>query len=279
MQKIIRAALFAKDAKTSLILAIAVLGFVVLGCSGSGEKSKNLPLTSAYHGSWSTNDGTTLKITSDGIGDYKSGGTSVQGAAAELDETGKILKLSFLGMAVKEFKIDQEPKNGAMKLDGVLYYTDEGRKGATTDNPSDDPAGDPAQGQGAPNMPSDVSRDELVQETMLRFNEAVQSEDFSNFLDEYCSAAYREKFTAADLKKKFTTFINEKDPIDEVFSSISEMDPAYSPAPKIVDSGNVKVLTLSGTFSTFPSPTKFELDYEPEGNTWKVRGVNIKIGK
>lgn len=281
MRKFFTMALFGTNAKTTLVLISAVLVFVALGCSGKkGEKV----VSSDYTGNWTTNSGITLNISSDGSVQYRNGASKLDGGKAYVDETGKTLRLDFVGlMTFKEFTIDQAPQNGMMKLDGEIYYTDEGKAKSTAPPPVDVSGQTDAStvigDASAPTVPSADQNSQLVADTLAKFNEAIQDEDFSTFREENCSAAYKEKFSAADLKKTFSAFIQEKDAIDEILTSTQEMDPNYTQPAKIENSGSTKVLNLTGTFSTYPSNTKFELLFEPEGKQWKVRGVDIKIGK
>ncbi len=276
MKKILNSVFYGKDAKTILVLALAVLAFAALGCSGSGSSSKNKPVPSSYYGGWSTNDGTTLQITSDGIGHYKSGGTSIDGAAAELDETGKVLKLSFVGIPVKEFQVDQEPKNGSMKLDGVLYYTNERAKNSGKDdtNSSDD---DKSTGD-SKGVPSDSQLKDMSAEVMAAFANAVETEDFDDFRNEVGSPQFKEQFSNEDMKKQFHEFLAKKAVFNLIFAGIEDLTPTFTSAPAITEKGKFKLMDVSGTYPTKPA-TKFQLQFIKDTGDWKILGLDIEVEK
>jgi len=260
--------IYGKDAKISMVLALAALAFVVLGCGGGG-KTTSKPLPATYFGSWSASDGSTLTLTSNGTGSYKSGGTTIDGAAAELDETGKTLKLSFLGVAVKEFKIDKEPSGGSMKLDGIVYQTAGGDKG--TPSPNDSPVA-----SDDPDMPSSTELNDMVKTTILDFNSAIQQEDFTDFRNNV-SKDFKNQFTADKMKQAFDQFVKNKDEAGPIFSSVSTKTPNYSPAPNITKEKGHKLLNLKGTYDTSDT-TKFDLQYVLEDGDWKLLKIRVEVG-
>ena len=259
--------IFGKRTGFTFFFALAALAFVVLGCSG-GSKGNFKPVSSAFYGSWATNDGTTLRITSDGSAFYKSGGTTLDNGAAEFDETTKTLKLSLLGISFKEFKVDQMPSGGKMKLDGVLYQTNEKGIG---DSPT------PVTGrEDDPDMPSRSEIDATVNSTMKDFTEAVEKGDFADFRNSDCSKDFKNGVSAERFNTIFTDFIRQKKDLVPILSSAADMTPDYSPAPNMSEEKGVKLLNLKGSYAT-SQKTSFELQYISEDNDWKLYMIRVRV--
>ncbi len=265
--------IFGKDSSWTLFLALAALMFVVLACSGSKGDFK--PVPTAFHGNWTSSDGSvTLNISADGTVVYRAGGTKIDNGAAELDENAKVLKLSLFGVSLKEFKIDQMPSNGSMKLDGVVYRTagstsngDNGNKGpGDTDDPD---------------MPSTSDLNDMVKDTLLAYNDGVQEEDFTEFRNN-ASQTFKDQLSAEKLKESFKEHIRLKKQIDPILSSISDKTPEYSPAPNVTSvntakQGTVKLLNVDGSYNT-SDKTKFYLQYMQENGEWKLLKIRVVIG-
>ncbi len=254
-----------KNTGFAFFFALAALAFVVLGCSGSKGNFK--PVPAAFQGSWTGSDGTTLNISSDSTAVYRSGATKIDNGAAELDEDAKILKLSLLGVSLKEYKVDQMPAGGKMKLDGVVYQTG-GGKGTGDDDPSgrtDDS-----------DMPSDAEQDALVGGTMEDFTDGVDKGDFTEFRSDNCSNAFKTSVSAERFNGLFATFIKQKKALVPILRLTADMTPEFSPEPNITDNDDVKLLNLNGSYNTTPKTT-FELKYVKEGGDWKVFGIKIRV--
>lgn len=100
--------------KFTLATVAGIFLCLVLACGGGD------PLPPKYHGSWTGSDGTTIVIEPDGKASFKSGGKSVDGGGAELDESAKTLKISLFGIS-QTWKIDREPEGEEMTLDGKVF--------------------------------------------------------------------------------------------------------------------------------------------------------------
>lgn len=119
-------------------------------------------------------------------------------------------------------------------------------------------------------MPSDKELQEMVKETLLEFNDAVQSDDFTNFHEKIC-APWKEQATPEDLRATFKEFIDE----DINIASISSKDAQFSPAPEVGREVGYKTLKIKGHYSTRPNLTKFELNYIPQGKEWKLSKIIV----
>jgi hypothetical protein len=102
-----------KNAKTLFVVG-AIFVALVLGCGGGK------PVPSQYQGTWQGTDGTTIYMYSDGKAGFEMKGKNVEGGGAELDESAKTLKISLMGIG-HTWKIDSEPEDGEMVLDGVRF--------------------------------------------------------------------------------------------------------------------------------------------------------------
>jgi hypothetical protein len=112
-----------------LALCLFVFGALVLGCGSSAPKK---PIPATYLGTWTGQDGTTLTIRNNNTGDYKSGGTKVDGAAVEVDEAAKTINFTMVGMDVGKYTIDSPPAGGQMKLSGQTFKGGSGGTGGST---------------------------------------------------------------------------------------------------------------------------------------------------
>jgi len=119
-------------------------------------------------------------------------------------------------------------------------------------------------------MPSDDELQAKVKETLLEFNDAVQSDDFTNFYAVICEP-WQKQLTPEKLRDSFKAFI-EKD-ID--ISPISSLDAQFSPTPEIGREVGYKTLKIKGHYPTRPNLTKFEINYIPEGKEWKLSKIIV----
>jgi hypothetical protein len=102
-----------KNATTLTVLAITFL-FLVLACGGGD------PAPPEYQGNWTGSDGSTIYMQNDGKAGFKFNSKSVDGGGATFDEAEKTLTISLFGIS-HTWKIDKEPKDGEMTLDGIVY--------------------------------------------------------------------------------------------------------------------------------------------------------------
>ena len=119
-------------------------------------------------------------------------------------------------------------------------------------------------------MPSDEELQEKVKETLLDFNDAVQSDDFTSFYGKICDP-WQKQVTPESLRETFKPFIEKK--ID--ISTISSLDATFSPEPEISREVGYKALKIKGQYPTKPNLTKFEINYIPEGKEWKLSKIIV----
>ncbi|MFV0388305.1 MAG: hypothetical protein ACK5NT_06095 [Pyrinomonadaceae bacterium] len=120
-------------------------------------------------------------------------------------------------------------------------------------------------------VPSDERATEIATKTLLAFNSAVKSGDFTNFYNEQVSSFWKKQTTPQTFNEGFAEFITKNVDI----GSIEGKEPTFSPPPKIVTRNGVKVLMLYGKYKTFPRPVNFQLEYIFDGDAWKL--ITIKV--
>lgn len=125
---------------------------------------------------------------------------------------------------------------------------------------------DASTGQG----PTDIQAQELARTTVLDFNRAIQSGDFTDF-HKTLSKPFQKQASVAKLEDAFKEFVEQK--ID--LSEIRTMPAYFGPAPSVETISGVKHLLLKGAYSTSSRPTRFDLKYIPEGKDWKLISIEI----
>lgn len=238
------------NASINFIIAISMLVLVGLACRGSGK-----PAPAEYVGFWTGANGATISIRADGTGDYESGGavnTTVSGGTVDINDGEKTLSIKFAGMG-PTFKIDKAPDGNQMTLSGVVYK----RRGVAA----------------ALEMPSEPELQDLVKATMLDFNDAVQSGDFTSF-HKKAAKKWQEQNTAEEMKDAFKEFVDNKENFN--LKGVSEMKPTFEPAPTFEPLAGEKALSLSGWYATTPKKLKFELKYLREDSSWRLASIRIR---
>ena len=283
MRDFLHKTIFGKDVQSGAFFTVGLLIFVGLGCFGSGRSGSSAPVPEAYFGSWTGQDGSTLTIRGDGKGDYKSGGTTVDGGTVEINDAKKELSITFFGIGPM-MKIDSPPSGDQMTLGGVVYRKNGGSSTTSTDTKKTvtetlPKASPETKTEKKPYEKADASRgeipegdelQEMVQITLVEFNDAIQADDFTDFF-QTISKLWQRQSSPAKLKSTFQTFIDRKIDIGEVRT----MGADFTSKPRVDDSKGFKELILEGEYDTSPNPTKFELKYTPEGKNWKLTGIMV----
>ena len=119
-------------------------------------------------------------------------------------------------------------------------------------------------------IPRDDELQEMVKTTLLDFNGAVKSGDFTTFYGNI-SKLWQRQTSPVKLEDTFKVFIDGKND----FSAIRSKQAEFSSNPKVDDSKGFKELVLEGKYDTSPLPTKFTLKYTPESKNWKLTGIIV----
>lgn len=130
---------------------------------------------------------------------------------------------------------------------------------------SDSPRGD---------VPSEREMEELTQETLGDFNDAVQQGDFTDFHDKV-SSVWKSTSSPEKFNEGFKQFIEKKVDI----SKIKGKEATFDPQPTVSTKGKYKVLSASGKYDTSPLPVRFETEYIKEGGTWKLISIRVDTRK
>lgn len=261
-----------KNNKKTLIsgaIALFVVAIFVLGCNLGGSSA---PAPAEYVGSWTGADGSTLTIRADGSGDLKSGGSEVTNGSVEIKD-GK-LSVKFVGMG-KTMSIDDPPKNGKMKLDGIVFSQNGSSQTDESDTNDKDKSKSSTKADASKKeVPSEAEAQEMARATLLEFNKAIKNEDFTDFYDTI-SKTWQKEITPEKFKEAFSSFIKKEVDI----SGISSEDASFISPPAVSKEQGFDTLTLDGEYDTKPSKTKFELKYIPEGDEWKLSRIRVVLGK
>lgn len=124
--------------------------------------------------------------------------------------------------------------------------------------------------------PGDEEMHQIVEQTLLDFNQALQTEDFTAFRANV-SKPFRDQYTEEKFREGFATFINKKDAMNKVLTSITGMEPEYTSGPEVVRQAGTKVLKAAGSYQTFPG-MKFDLSFIPEKTEWKLLKIEVRVG-
>lgn len=118
-------------------------------------------------------------------------------------------------------------------------------------------------------MPTDTELKELVRDSLLAVNNAVQEESFDDFYPEIATL-WQDQTTPEKLQENFQSFIDKK--ID--IGAIAKAKPTFEGQPAINSDG---VLVVKGTYPTKPSKFSFQLKYIYEDTEWKLLGIHIDL--
>ena len=138
--------------------------------------------------------------------------------------------------------------------------------GSTTEGTKPVKKADASKGE----IPEGAALDSLVKETLLDFNDALQREDFTDFHGKI-SSLWAKQITPRQMKKTFQALIDGEMDI----SVIEGMKPDYTSTPSVDNSERLPQLKIKGEFSTSPITTTFDLTYIPDGDEWKLFGIEI----
>jgi len=121
-------------------------------------------------------------------------------------------------------------------------------------------------------VPSEAELKKLTDKTLLSFNSAVLSQDFTAF---YQSTAkvWQGQTTPDKLKAAFKSFIDKKFDIGSV---VKKVKPTFEPAPAINSDG---LLVVEGSYPIKPDKLAFALQYLNEDGAWKLLSINVQANK
>ncbi len=122
-------------------------------------------------------------------------------------------------------------------------------------------------------IPSDDELQDMSKKTLLEWNDAIQSADFTDF-HRSISKFWAKQTNPDKMKSSFQNLIDGGADISEIKS----MKADFKRAGEIEREGSLKKLMIEGSYDTSGIKTDFELQYIPEGKEWKLFGIRVYTG-
>jgi hypothetical protein len=119
-------------------------------------------------------------------------------------------------------------------------------------------------------IPSDAEMQDMIKTTLLDFNSAVQSEDFTAFHAK-SSKALQKTANPAKMKQTFQLFIDGEMDI----SSISSMTTTITTPAKLESRSGYNIISVAGKYPTYGVETTYDLQYVGEGKDWKLLLIKV----
>ena len=126
-----------------------------------------------------------------------------------------------------------------------------------------------AQPASAQRPPGPVALEALVKSTLLSFNDANVTGNYTVFHAKL-APPFREQFSPERLKAAFQSFSQQN--ID--FDIIAALKPILTEEPRIDGRG---ALLVRGHFETSPNRVTFTLDYLQSEGDWKLINIHVKV--
>lgn len=122
--------------------------------------------------------------------------------------------------------------------------------------------------ENAEKMPTKKELKKLVLDSLLLFNDAIQTESFEDFYN-HTGKVWQKEVTPEKLLEAFQSFVDQKADI----SPIAELEPAFEGTPAINEDG---FLAIKGSYPTKPSKVSFDLKYVDEDGSWKLVAIHVQ---
>ena len=117
-------------------------------------------------------------------------------------------------------------------------------------------------------VPPEEEVKKLVLDTLLLFNDAVQTESFKAFHAKL-GPAWKKDTTPRQLMDIFQVFVDKE--ID--FAEIADADPTFDDSPALDENG---WLVAKGKYALEGRDVLFELKYENDQGSWKLVSINVQ---
>ncbi len=111
----------------------------------------------------------------------------------------------------------------------------------------------------------------LVKDSLLIFNSAIQTKDFSAFFNSL-PKSWQDKLSKRQMDALFQPFIDKRVDI----SSIKDVDPVFDSEPHIDAEGR---LLAHGFYPASPAQVRFDLTYTYDLPTWKLSGIQVSLAR
>jgi hypothetical protein len=117
-------------------------------------------------------------------------------------------------------------------------------------------------------VPANKELKTLALESLLLFNDAIQTKSFGDFYA-HISKLWQKQVTPEELLGIFKSFVDQKVNI----APIAKLEPAFEGLPAVNEEG---LLVVKGSYPAEPK-VSFELKYVYEGEGWKLFGINVHV--
>lgn len=140
-----------------------------------------------------------------------------------------------------------------------------------TESPGDIAVAAGPGGGGDSGVPGGDDLQDLVNESLMRFNEALQIEFFGAFYSEV-SEAWQQQTSPAQLQNAFRTFVEN----DISFASLRGLRATFRPEPYVDEYG---ILHVGGFYRAGMGRVFFQFKYIQESGEWRLFGMNIDLSR
>lgn len=119
--------------------------------------------------------------------------------------------------------------------------------------------------------------DDLVKGTLDDFKDALEEQDFSDFLEK-TSKPFKSTYSNSKMKSTFKGFLDKRKIIIPLMETIRDKTPDYATEPEVrTEKGVDDVLVTKGSFDTSPNELFFENKYIQEDGEWKLITIQIEF--
>ncbi|WP_333379178.1 hypothetical protein [Microcoleus sp. B4-D4] len=122
-------------------------------------------------------------------------------------------------------------------------------------------------------VPSTAELTKLTKETLLAWNEAVQTKNFTEF-HSTISKRWQKEVTVEEFAAIFKSFTDLDTKGTNIGPFVNKMEPVFTPAPAIDSDG---VLVIKGYYPTTPTRINFTVGYLPEADAWKLAQISLNL--
>lgn len=125
-------------------------------------------------------------------------------------------------------------------------------------------------------LPPDAIVEDLVLETMKKFRDGVQSEDFSELYND-ASTDFQGTYTLSQVNSSFKTYTDKKKFVVPILDKVQSMSAEFDRKPSLRSEKGLSILMASGKFKTKPYNVRFDYEYVLREGEWKLLKLVINI--
>ncbi len=125
-------------------------------------------------------------------------------------------------------------------------------------------------------LPSDSELQSLVKQTTSDFANALEKEDFTDFLKS-SSTELQAGYTPEKMKEGFKVFVDKKNLVLPILKDSAKEVPQFSPKPALREEKGFTLLNANGEFPTTPNAVKFKYEYVRRDGKWQLLKIEINL--